>query len=74
MSHIKVYTNSRGSGDWIYVVSENFAEHFGTTETLFEGHSISVDDLVELMHDAGRIGPSTVTKIDLTDEQMEELL
>lgn len=70
MSTIKIFSNTNGTGDWIRVV----ADHGDASDVLFEGHRVGVHDLVELLYDAGKIGPSTVELTDLTDEQMEEML
>jgi hypothetical protein len=70
MSNVIVYSNSLGSADWIRVVSVTDEV---ISEVLFEGHRVTVDDLVELMYDASARRPRKVTAVDLTDEQMEEL-
>ena len=61
---IKVVTNSLGSGDWVTVVDTN------TGETLFEGHRITPQDLVDILAFDDSI---EATLIEVTDEQMEEL-
>lgn len=59
---IKVVTNSLGSGDWITVLGLS-----GTT--LFSGHSVSAQDLQEILNVVARSGCEL---IEVTDEQLEE--
>ena len=60
---IKVVTNSLGSGDWVTVVDTN------TGETLFEGHRITPQDLVDILAFDDSI---EATLVEVTDEQMVE--
>jgi hypothetical protein len=60
---IKVITNSNGSGDWITVRDTN------TGETLFDGHRISAQDLVDILSFDGSMEAEL---IEVTDEEMEE--
>ena len=60
---IKVVTNNLGSGDWVTVVDTN------TGETLFEGHRITPQDLVDILAFDDSI---EATLVEVTDEQMEE--
>jgi hypothetical protein len=60
MNHdIIVATNSKGSGDWIYIIEGD--------KTIFEGHNIGVNDLVFLLQRY-----TSVRTVELTDTQMEE--
>ena len=62
---IKVVTNSLGSGDWVTI-------KFGN-EVLFEGHSLSPRDFVDIFNGLGDSGRSAVARlVEVTDEQMEE--
>lgn len=56
---IKIYSNSKGSGDWIQV--------FDGEKEVWEGHSISVRDLHYILLELNK----EVKRIDLTDEEME---
>jgi hypothetical protein len=60
---IKVITNSLGSGDWITVVDTN------TGESLFEGHRITAQDLVDILTFDDSVSAQL---IEVDDEQMEE--
>ena len=60
---IKVVTNNLGSGDWVTVIDTN------TGETLFEGHRITPQDLVDILTFDGSMEAKLV---EVTDEQMEE--
>lgn len=60
---IKVVTNSQGSGDWVTVVDTN------TGETLFEGHRITPQDLVDIITFDGS---QEAQLVEVNDEQMEE--
>lgn len=60
---IKVIHNSAGSGDWVTVRDTN------TGETLFEGHRITPQDLVDIL---SFDGSTEAELIEVTDEQMEE--
>lgn len=60
---IQVVTNSLGSGDWVTVVDTN------TGETLFEGHRITPQDLVNILAFDDSIEAKLV---EVTDRQMEE--
>ena len=59
---IKVVTNSLGSGDWITVLG-----HSGST--IFSGHSVSAQDLRDILDIVSRSGCEL---IEVTDEQLEE--
>lgn len=61
---IRVITNSMGSGDWV-VVQTGARDGM---ETLHEGHSISPQDLVEILKRTG----AHVQLVQLDDEAMEE--
>ncbi len=60
---IKVITNNLGSGDWVTVVDTD------SGETLFEGHRISPQDLVDILTFNDSIEARLV---EVTDEQLEE--
>ena len=60
---IKVITNNLGSGDWITVLDTN------TGETLFSGHRITPQDLVNILTFDDSISAQLV---EVTDEEMEE--
>lgn len=58
---IKIFINTLGSGDWIYIKDAQ-------DRVLFEGHRIGVGDLKWLLQQLGHD-----TKIfEITDEQMED--
>jgi hypothetical protein len=60
---IKVVTNNKGSGDWI-VVQGNFGS------TLFSGHRVTPQDLVNLLTVCSDF---EVELVEVNDEEMEEL-
>ena len=60
---IKVITNSLGSGDWVTVVDTN------SGETLFEGHRITPQDLVDILTFDDSVDAKL---IEVNDEQLEE--
>lgn len=60
---IKVITNNLGSGDWIVVQDTE------TGETLFEGHRIGAQDIVNIL---SRNDSVAVKLVEVTDEKMDE--
>ena len=61
---IKVIHNSAGSGDWVQVWNVKNGER----EALFEGHSITPNDLVDILN---TITDGMAVKINVTDEDFE---
>lgn len=60
---IQVITNSLGSGDWVVVRDTN------TGETLFEGHRITPQDLVNIL---SFDDSQSAELIEVNDEEIEE--
>ena len=60
---IRVITNSLGSGDWVTVVDTN------SGETLFSGHRITPQDLVDILTFDGS---QEAKLVEVNDEQLEE--
>ena len=58
---IKVVHNSAGSGDWVEVRNGD--------NILFQGHTITPNDLVDILNS---FTDGMAVKINVTDEQMEE--
>lgn len=63
MPEIQVITNSNGSGDWVKV--------FYNTDLIYEGHSISPRDLVNIINSF--YSDNGAELIEVNDEQMEEM-
>ena len=59
---IQVITNSNGSGDWVVVKY--------STDTIFEGHRITPQDLVDIINNF--YSDEGAELVEVTDEQMEE--
>lgn len=60
---IRVVTNSMESGDWVKV--------FYSNDLIFEGHSISPRDLVNIVNSF--YSDDGAELVEVTDEQMEEI-
>ena len=65
---MQVIVNSNGSGDWVKIVNDDGDE-------LFSGHSITPQDLVDLINSFGGIGryKEDAELVEVTDEEMETL-
>ena len=61
MAEIQVKTNSLGSGDWIQV--------FYCDDLIFEGHSISPMDLVDIIN--GFYADNGAELVQVTDSEMD---
>jgi hypothetical protein len=64
---MRVITNSLGSGDWVTIEAEDGS-------ILFEGHSITPRDFVDLINGFGGVGryKEEAKLVEVNDEQMEE--
>lgn len=60
---IRVITNSNGSGDWVKVMY--------VTDTIFEGHRITPQDLVNIINNF--FSEEGAELVEVTDEEMEEM-
>jgi hypothetical protein len=63
---IIVYTNSKGSGDWVHVVKD-------LEEVIHSAHDISPMDLVMILNTVRESGSTAIMK-ELTDEEMERMI
>ena len=60
---IRVVTNSNGSGDWVKV--------YYVTDLIFEGHSITPQDLVDIINNFYSEEGAELVEVD--DETMEDM-